>query len=97
MLFDGKSAEEVIADIDERASKRDARYGAAKPDSAMRPVHIVPERKPAAEENSEAGAEKSQDTPSEVPAPEGEQPASPEEKPEGAETPNKGEKPKENE
>ena len=66
MLFDGKSAEEVIADIDDRASKRDARYGAAKPDGAMRPVNIIPEK--SAEEksdaenggNTEAGAEKSE-------------------------------------
>ena len=66
MLFDGKSAEEVIADIDDRASKRDARYGAAKPDGAMRPVNIIPEK--TAEEksdaenggNTEAGAEKSE-------------------------------------
>ena len=50
MLFDGKSAEEVIADIDERASRRDARYGAAKPESAMRPVHIVPEKEQAKDE-----------------------------------------------
>ena len=35
MLFDGKSAEEVIADIDARANRRDAQYGAAKPESAM--------------------------------------------------------------
>ena len=66
MLFDGKSAEEVIADIDDRASKRDARYGAAKPDGAMRPVNIIPEK--SAEEksdaenggNTEAGAEKTE-------------------------------------
>ena len=64
MLFDGKSAEEVIADIDARADKRDAMYGAAGAKSAMRPVKTAPE-KPAAEsaesgEKAEAGAEKSE-------------------------------------
>ena len=93
MLFDGKSAEEVIADIDDRASKRDARYGAAKPDGAMRPVNIIPEK--SAEEkseaenggNTEAGAEKSE------PAQEAEEnketPSAPGEKP-GSDTPDDG-------
>ena len=93
MLFDGKSAEEVIADIDDRASKRDARYGAAKPDGAMRPVNIIPEK--TAEEksdaenggNTEAGAEKSE------PAQEAEEnketPSAPGEKP-GSDTPDDG-------
>ena len=93
MLFDGKSAEEVIADIDDRASKRDARYGAAKPDGAMRPVNIIPEK--SAEEksdaenggNTEAGAEKS------LPAQEAEEknetPSAPGEKP-GSDTPDDG-------
>ena len=90
MLFDGKSAEEVIADIDDRASKRDARYGAAKPDGAMRPVNIIPEKsaeeKSDAEngENTAAGAEKS------LPAQEAEEnketPSAPGEKP-GSDTP----------
>ena len=53
MLFDGKSAEEVIADIDARADKRDAMYGAAAAKSAMRPVKTAPE-KPAAE-SAESG------------------------------------------
>lgn len=93
MLFDGKSAEEVIADIDDRASKRDARYGAAKPDGAMRPVNIIPEK--SAEEksdaenggNTEAGAEKSE------PVQEAEEnkqaPSAPGEKP-GSDTPDDG-------
>lgn len=93
MLFDGKSAEEVIADIDDRVSKRDARYGAAKPDGAMRPVNIIPEK--SAEEksdaenggNTEAGAEKS------LPAQEAEEnketPSAPGEKP-GSDTPDDG-------
>ena len=93
MLFDGKSAEEVIADIDDRASKRDARYGAAKPDGAMRPVNIIPEK--SAEEksdaenggNTEAGAEKSE------PVQESEEnkqtPSAPGEKP-GSDTPDDG-------
>ena len=93
MLFDGKSAEEVIADIDDRASKRDARYGAAKPDGAMRPVNIIPEK--SAEEksdaenggNTEAGAEKSE------PAQEAEEnketPSAPGEK-SGSDTPDDG-------
>ena len=93
MLFDGKSAEEVIADIDDRASKRDARYGAAKPDGAMRPVNIIPENsaeeKSDAEngENTAAGAEKS------LPAQEAEEnketPSAPGEKP-GSDTPDDG-------
>ena len=93
MLFDGKSAEEVIADIDDRASKRDARYGAAKPDGAMRPVNIIPEKsaeeKSDAEngENTAAGAEKS------LPAQEAEEknetPSAPGEKP-GSDTPDDG-------
>ena len=93
MLFDGKSAEEVIADIDDRASKRDARYGAAKPDGAMRPVNIIPEK--TAEEksdaenggNTEAGAEKTE------PVQEAEEnkqaPSEPGEKP-GSDTPDDG-------
>ena len=93
MLFDGKSAEEVIADIDDRANKRDARYGAAKPDGAMRPVNIIPEK--SAEEksdaenggNTEAGAEKSE------PVQEAEEnkqaPSAPGEKP-GSDTPDDG-------
>ena len=93
MLFDGKSAEEVIADIDDRASKRDARYGAAKPDGAMRPVNIIPEK--AAEEksdaenggNTEAGAEKSESVQE---AEENKQtPSAPGEKP-GSDTPDDG-------
>ena len=93
MLFDGKSAEEVIADIDDRASKRDARYGAAKPDGAMRPVNIIPEKsaeeKSDAEngENTAAGAEKS------LPAQEAEEnketPSAPGEK-SGSDTPDDG-------
>ena len=93
MLFDGKSAEEVIADIDDRASKRDARYGAAKPDGAMRPVNIIPEK--SAEEksdaenggNTEAGAEKSESVQE---AEENKQaPSAPGEKP-GSDTPDDG-------
>ena len=93
MLFDGKSAEEVIADIDDRASKRDARYGAAKPDGAMRPVNIIPEK--SAEEksdaenggNTEAGAEKSEPVQEEE---ENKQtPSAPGEKP-GSDTPDDG-------
>ena len=93
MLFDGKSAEEVIADIDDRASKRDARYGAAKPDGAMRPVNIIPEK--SAEEksdaenggNTEAGAEKSE--PVQEAEENKETPSAPGEKP-GSDTPDDG-------
>ena len=93
MLFDGKSAEEVIADIDDRASKRDARYGAAKPDGAMRPVNIIPEK--TAEEksdaenggNTEAGAEKSE--PVQEAEENKETPSEPGEKP-GSDTPDDG-------
>lgn len=93
MLFDGKSAEEVIADIDDRASKRDARYGAAKPDGAMRPVNIIPEK--TAEEksdaenggNTEAGAEKSE--PAQEAEEKNETPSAPGEKP-GSDTPDDG-------
>ncbi len=93
MLFDGKSAEEVIADIDDRASKRDARYGAAKPDGAMRPVNIIPEK--TAEEksdaenggNTEAGAEKSE--PVQEAEENKETPSAPGEKP-GSDTPDDG-------
>ena len=60
MLFDGKSAEEVIADIDARANRRDAQYGAAKPESAMRGVNIVPEPK---KEASEKPVEEVSETP----------------------------------
>ena len=60
MLFDGKSAEEVIADIDARANRRDAQYGAAKPESAMRGVNIVPEPK---KEASEKPVEETSETP----------------------------------
>ena len=60
MLFDGKSAEEVIADIDARANRRDAQYGAAKPESAMRGVNIVPEPK---KEASEKPVEEASETP----------------------------------
>ena len=60
MLFDGKSAEEVIADIDARANRRDAQYGAAKPESAMRGVNIVPEPK---KETSETPVEEASETP----------------------------------
>ena len=70
MLFDGKSAEEVIADIDARANRRDAQYGAAKPESAMRGVNIVPEPKKEksetpAEETSEKPAKEKSETPAE--------------------------------
>ena len=93
MLFDGKSAEEVIADIDDRASKRDARYGAAKPDGAMRPVNIIPEK--SAEEksdaenggNTEAGAEKSESV--QESEENKETPSEPGEKP-GSDTPDDG-------
>ena len=88
MLFDGKSAEEVIADIDARADKRDAMYGAAAAKSAMRPVKIVPE-KPAEEksdtengENTAAGAEKSE--PAQKAEEKKETPSEPEETPEEA-------------
>ena len=93
MLFDGKSAEEVIADIDDRASKRDARYGAAKPDGAMRPVNIIPaksaEEKSDAENggNTEAGAEKSE--PVQEAEENKETPSAPGEKP-GSDTPDDG-------
>ena len=60
MLFDGKSAEEVIADIDARANRRDAQYGAAKPESAMRGVNIVPEPK---KETSETPVEEASEKP----------------------------------
>lgn len=63
MLFDGKSAEEVIADIDARANRRDAQYGAAKPESAMRGVNIVPEPK---KEASEKPAEETIEKPAET-------------------------------
>ena len=62
MLFDGKSAEEVIADIDARANRRDAQYGAVKPESAMRGVNIVPEPK---KETNEKPAEETSETPDE--------------------------------
>ena len=63
MLFDGKSAEEVIADIDARANRRDAQYGAAKPESAMRGVNIVPEPK---KETSETPVEEASEKPAET-------------------------------
>ena len=69
MLFDGKSAEEVIADIDARANRRDAQYGAAKPESAMRGVNIVPEpKKEASEKPAEETSEKPAKEKSETPA-----------------------------
>ena len=74
MLFDGKSAEEVIADIDDRASKRDARYGAAKPDAENGG-------------NTEAGAEKSE--PAQEAEENKETPSAPGEKP-GSDTPDDG-------
>ena len=92
MLFDGKSAEEVIADIDARANRRDAQYGAAKPESAMRGVNIVPEPKKETsetpvEETSEKPAKEKSETPaeqaSETPAETSETPA------EKSETPQK--------
>ena len=81
MLFDGKSAEEVIADIDARADKRDAMYGAAGAKSAMRPVKIVPE-KPAAE-SAESG-EKAEAEETELKKSEEKTPSAPEETPEEA-------------
>ena len=93
MLFDGKSAEEVIADIDDRASKRDARYGAAKPDGAMRPVNIIPEKSAEEKSNAEnggntaAGAEKSE--PVQEAEENKETPSAPGEKP-GSDTPDDG-------
>ena len=98
MLFDGKSAEEVIADIDARANRRDAQYGAAKPESAMRGVNIVPEPKKEAsetpvEDTSEKPAKEKSETPaeqaSETPAEKSETPA------EKSETPQKSKDKKE--
>ena len=98
MLFDGKSAEEVIADIDARANRRDAQYGAAKPESAMRGVNIVPEPKKETsetpvEETSEKPAKEKSETPaeqaSETPAETSETPA------EKSETPQKSKDKKE--
>ncbi len=98
MLFDGKSAEEVIADIDARANRRDAQYGAAKPESAMRGVNIVPEPKKEAsekpvEEVSETPVEEASEKPaeqaSETPAEKSETPA------EKSETPQKSKDKKE--
>ena len=98
MLFDGKSAEEVIADIDARANRRDTQYGAAKPESAMRGVNIVPEPKKEAsempvEEASEKPAEETSEKPaeqaSETPAEKSETPA------ETSETPQKSKDKKE--
>ena len=88
MLFDGKSAEEVIADIDARADKRDAMYGAAAAKSAMRPVKIVPEKSAEEKsdtengENTAAGAEKSE--PAQKAEEKKETPSEPEETPEEA-------------
>ena len=105
MLFDGKSAEEVIADIDARANRRDAQYGAAKPESAMRGVNIVPEPKKEAsetpvEEASEKPAEEASEKPaeeaSETPAETSETPAETSETPtETSETPQKSKDKKE--
>ena len=106
MLFDGKSAEEVIADIDARANRRDAQYGAAKPESAMRGVNIVPEPKNEAsekpvEEASETPVEEASETPakekSEKPAETSEKPAETSETPaeETSETPQKSKDKKE--
>ena len=99
MLFDGKSAEEVIADIDARANRRDAQYGAAKPESAMRGVNIVHKPK---KETSETPVEEASETPieeaSETPAEETiEKPAETSEAPaeETSETPQKSKDKKE--